>query len=243
MSDELPLFELDGTLDRDALAATFARERRVQIANVLTPASADNLHDVLSRDVDWGLGWQGDGVPGQIRGAALRALAPAARARLGETAMAAAAAGKFAFLYGRYPMIEAYLEGWDPGHPLDLLLEHINSEPMLDLVRRVSGIASLIKADAQATLYAPGHFLTGHSDEVDGEARQVAYVLSLARNWRPEWGGQLQFTDPDGELIAGYTPRFNALNLFAVPQQHHVTQVASFAPVGRFAVTGWFRDA
>ena len=243
MADEKPLFDLNLLLDRDALAAAYRQVPRIQVADVLTRASADNLHEVLARHTDWGLGWQAAGAPpGALRGAALRALAPPARAELESKAVAAAAAGLFAFLYARYPMIEAYLEGWDPGHPLDLVLEHINSPPMLELVRHVTGIPGLIKADAQATLYAPGHFLTTHDDSVDGEGRQVAYVLSLARDWRPDWGGNLLFTGPDDEIIAGYRPRFNALNLFTVPQRHHVTQVANFAPVGRFAVTGWFRD-
>lgn len=243
MPDEKPLFDLNPLLDRDTLAVAYRRDARIQVAGLLTGDSAANLHEVLAQHTDWGLGWQAAGSPaGAIRGAALRALAPSARVELGTAAMAAAAAGQFSFLYARYPMIEAYLEGWDPGHPLDLLLEHINAPPMLDLVRQITGMPDLIKADAQATLFAPGHFLTTHDDSVDSEGRRVAYVLSMARDWRPDWGGNLLFTGPDDEFIAGYRPRFNALNLFSVPQRHHVTQVATYAPVGRFAVTGWFRD-
>jgi Rps23 Pro-64 3,4-dihydroxylase Tpa1-like proline 4-hydroxylase len=50
------------------------------------------------------------------------------------------------------------------------------------------------------------------------------------------------FYDEDGDCIAGFKPRFNALNLFAVPQRHSVSYVPPFAPAGRFAITGWFRD-
>jgi len=58
----------------------------------------------------------------------------------------------------------------------------------------------------------------------------------------PDWGGYLNFYDDDGDVIAGYRPRFNALNLFAVPQQHNVSFVPPFAAVARYAITGWFRD-
>ena len=63
-----------------------------------------------------------------------------------------------------------------------------------------------------------------------------------AEEWRPDWGGYLNFYDDEGDVVAGYKPRFNALNLFAVPKKHNVTYVPPFAPVGRFAITGWFRD-
>ena len=39
----------------------------------------------------------------------------------------------------------------------------------------------------------------------------------------------------------GYTPRFNALNLFRIPAFHSVTQVANFAIGARYSVTGWIR--
>jgi Rps23 Pro-64 3,4-dihydroxylase Tpa1-like proline 4-hydroxylase len=43
-------------------------------------------------------------------------------------------------------------------------------------------------------------------------------------------------------VIEGYMPRFNTLNLFAVPQHHAVSFVPPFAPQGRIAISGWFRD-
>jgi Rps23 Pro-64 3,4-dihydroxylase Tpa1-like proline 4-hydroxylase len=75
------------------------------------------------------------------------------------------------------------------------------------------------------------------------EGWQVAYVMNFcAEEWRPDWGGYLLFYDEDGDVVAGFKPRFNALNLFRVPQKHSVTYVAPFAPIARFAITGWFRD-
>jgi Rps23 Pro-64 3,4-dihydroxylase Tpa1-like proline 4-hydroxylase len=50
------------------------------------------------------------------------------------------------------------------------------------------------------------------------------------------------FYDDDDDVIAGLRPRFNTLNLFAVPQRHNVTYVVPSAPARRLAITGWFRD-
>ena len=38
-------------------------------------------------------------------------------------------------------------------------------------------------------------------------------------------------------------PRFNTLNLFAVPADHSVGYVSAFAGAPRLAITGWAYDA
>lgn len=237
------LFALNPGLDRPAIAAALKTYGRVQVRQFLHPDAAEAIHEVLRLGTDWGLAWAAENNAGaHIRGPELRAMSPEARARFGLEAGQAASKGEFGFLYAQYPMLEAYVQGWSPGHPLDLLLEHLNAEPMLAFAREVSGIPEIVKTDAQATLYAPGHFLTVHDDSVAQEGRRVAYVLSLAKDWRPDWGGHLNFIDDDGDTIEGFVPRFNALNLFKVPMRHNVGALPPFAPVGRFSITGWFRD-
>jgi len=243
MSGPIALFEVNPKLDRESLARTFARERRIQIGDVLTAGTAEIVHRILEHETPWGLAWHAaEEGPFNVRNQALAAMPPAARGEFGRKTGQAAARGDYAFMYGQYPMLDAYLNQWDQGGPHDLLLEHINDAPFLDLVREVTGMDMLVKADAQATLFAPGQFLSMHDDSHEHEGWQVAYVLSLAKDWRPDWGGYLMFYDEEGDVIAGLRPRFNALNLFAVPQSHNVTYVPPFAPVARYAITGWLRD-
>lgn len=226
------------------LRRQFAADGRLQIKNLLSPQPARTVHDVLSRQTHWGLAWQaGEDGPHGVSPEQLGKLASAEKVAIGTKVTGAMRGRDFAFLYARYPMLDAYLEKWAEGSPQDLLLEHINDQPFLDLARDVTGIAELIKADAQATLYAPNQFLAVHDDSQVAEGRRVAYVMNFcAEEWRPDWGGYLMFYDEDGDVIAGFKPRFNALNLFLVPQKHNVTYVPPFAPVARFAITGWFRD-
>ena len=243
MTDEIPLFQINPALDRAASARAFARNGRVQIKDVLTAPAAAELHRVLDRGTAWGLAWRAatEG-PVHLRNRELGGMTPQARAELARKVGEAAARGDYAFSYAQYPAVEAYLKKWDPGSAHELLLEHLNDAPFLDLVREVTGIAGLVKADAQATLYAPGQFLAAHDDSHVAEGWRVAYVLSLTRDWRPDWGGYLNFLDVDGDVVAGFRPRFNALNMFAVPQRHNVSYVPPFAPVGRYSITGWVRD-
>ena len=236
------LFELNPSLDRAALAARFAQDRRVQIRDVLTPEAAATIHDVLARGTPWGLAWKGEGQPADVHSDALARLQPQQRQEMSQSIMQAMRNRRYGFAYNRYPMLNAYLERWAPDGAHDMLLEHINDQPLLDLVRQVTGFDDLLKADAQATLYAPGQFLGLHNDSHVAEGWRVAYVLNFTRDWHEDWGGYLLFYDEDGDVVAGYKPRFNALNLFAVPQRHSVTYVPPFSPVGRFAITGWFRN-
>lgn len=99
------------------------------------------------------------------------------------------------------------------------------------------------QADGQTTLFGPSHYLGRHIDSHVAEGWEVANVLNFAReDWHPDWGGYLLFLDEEGDVVEGFRPRFNALNLFKVPQSHMVSYVPPFAPVGRMAMTGWLRS-
>ncbi len=244
VTEEIRLLDVNPALDRDRLAQQFTTHRRVQIRDVLTQESARNLHAVLAQQTPWGLAWHaGADGPHNVPQSKLQTMSRADMASLQHKLGDAMRGRDYGFLYAQYPMVHAYLEGWAPGGPHEALVEIINDDPFMSLVRDVTGIADLIKADAQATLYAPNQFLSLHDDSHVAEGWRVAYVLNLcSEDWRPEWGGYLNFYDDDGDVIEGYKPRFNALNLFAVPQKHSVTYVAPFAPIGRYAITGWFRN-
>ena len=244
MGGMLSLFEIDPGLDLSGPRSRFARDGRVQIRDFLTRASAETVLDILARQTPWGLAWQaGEDGPHALRSAEAARLDLPRREALGESIAGAMGRGDFAFLYGHYPLLDAYLQRWGDCPPLELLLEHINAPLFLDLVREVTGIGGLIKADAQASLFAPTHFLSVHEDKHAAEGARVAYVMNFcAGEWRPDWGGYLLFYDEEGDVTGGFRPRFNALNLFLVPQRHSVAFVPPFAPEARFAISGWFRD-
>jgi Rps23 Pro-64 3,4-dihydroxylase Tpa1-like proline 4-hydroxylase len=242
------LFEINPELDRKALASRFARSGRVQVRNVLTDESARELQAVLTSATPWGMaiksGEDDRQPPARFANDQLRTSEGVRQAN--EAAAAAertSAEGGYGFRFAQFSLVEAVQQRWMPDGPHEILLEHLNAEPFLDLVRQVTAIPELAKADGQATLFAKGNYLGRHIDSHVAEGWRVAYVLNLAReDWHPDWGGYLTFLDEDGDIVEGFKPRFNALNLFAVPQAHAVTYVPPFAPLGRLAVTGWLRD-
>lgn len=237
------LIELNPDLDRVALRDEFAAAGRLQIRDVLTAKSASGILSVLANETPWGLAWQaGSDGPHLLRNEAVRKLDPAERQEIA-TKLAAVPASSYAFLYHSYPLVTSYLEKWNPGSVHDRLLEELNSEPFLSLLKDVTGMDDIVKADGQATLYAKGNFLWPHTDEESKRGRRVAYVLNLtAQEWQPQWGGYLNFFNEDRDIELAIRPRFNTLNLLAVPQWHSVSEVTATAPVGRYAITGWGRN-
>jgi SM-20-related protein len=127
------------------------------------------------------------------------------------------------------------------GSLADRFADLLNSSAALDLFRAVTGNEVIAFADAQATDFRAGDFLTAHDDNAEGKNRLFAYVYSLTRNWQADWGGLLMFEHED--RVHGYIPDFNVLRLFAVPSKHHVSYVAPWVEARRLSITGWLRCA
>ena len=134
----------------------------------------------------------------------------------------------------------------EAGRPVDPTLmaayQFVNSAPFLDFVREMSGEPSAVYADMTASRYGPGHYLTAHDDAAPDQNRLFAYVLNLSPGWRSDWGGVLMFLDEDDHVAEGYSPAFNAINFFRVPQPHAVSVIAPYAKGLRTSLTGWIRS-
>ncbi|QIK95398.1 hypothetical protein G7076_01870 [Sphingomonas sp. HDW15A] len=157
---------------------------------MLTADSAERLKSLLANKTPWCLAWQaGSDGPNLVRNAEIRAMGVNEKSLL-LSKLAATEKDSYAFLYHSYPLVTAYLEKWNPGCAHERLLEELNTEAFLSLLRDVSGIDAIVKADGQATLYAPGNFLWPHNDSESSRGRRVAYVLNLtATDWAPQWAG------------------------------------------------------
>jgi Rps23 Pro-64 3,4-dihydroxylase Tpa1-like proline 4-hydroxylase len=233
---------LNPDLPLEALATQYQSRGRILVPDLFVPRAADDLHDILAQRTEWSLVHnEADGRVSVLSGADLAAMPPQEKAHRLQGVLDRARDG-FSFLYRANLMADRYLKGIEPEHPLNRVIEYINGPEFLGLVRRITGISSITKADAQATLYGPGDFLTTHDDKIPAAKRRVAYVLGMSRGWRADWGGLLQFYDRNGSVEEVFVPRFNSLMLFTVPQMHAVTAVAPYAPMARYSITGWFID-
>lgn len=214
-------------------AARFAAEGRLRLRDALPEAEAQAWHGVLAQ-AGYALMLTRGGQGTVLTPDTLAQLTPAAREGLQRELHEAASQG-VGFLYEGHQLRGSH----DPA--LRAILAAVNAPETLERVRTLTGFGDITHADGQATRYRGGHFLTRHRDDLSGQARRVAYVLSLTARWHPDWGGLLQFFEDDGTPRDAWVPGWNVLSLFDVRHVHSVTYVAPFAGGPRLSVTGWFR--
>lgn len=214
---------------------------RIHIPNCLFEEEAHALHGAIQA-LDWRLALNGTARAYDFKSADLAAFDLDQRRKLVGAVHAQAKQG-FQFLFDCYRISDEYESGALTRGPLAELFAALNSEPVLESLRALTGDTRIAYLDAQATRYRAGHFLTQHDDDAAGKNRLFAYVLNLTPVWKADWGGLLMFIGPDGHVAEAYTPRWGALNILKVPQPHAVSMVTSFAGGPRFSITGWMRSA
>jgi SM-20-related protein len=229
-------FALNPALDAKALGNAFRADGHVSIANFLAEDGAEQLRSALAARMDWRWAINAGDIVYDLDFAAITA---EQKAELDSRVNEAAREG-FQFRFSSIRVPDPVGDRVPDADIIHAFAEFMRSREALRLLAEVTGKQNIIFADAQATAYNPGDFLTGHDDDIEGKNRELAYVIGLTPDWRVEWGGLLLFHD-GGSRVRGLVPQFNCLNLFSVPVLHSVSQVTPFAGAVRYAVTGWLR--
>jgi Rps23 Pro-64 3,4-dihydroxylase Tpa1-like proline 4-hydroxylase len=232
-------FTLHPLIDPFALRAQFAATGIVQIEPFLPGSLARTLAEDLASRRDWTWIFNNGEKVYDLPRHGSDALTADQEARL-RAAIVAQARDAFQFCFESVRVPDARNER-DPADTLHAFAEFMCGEDVLGLMRTVTGAHAIGFADAQATVYRPGDFLTAHDDVVPGKQRHAAYVMGLTDVWRAEWGGLLLFHNDRGDVSRGFAPRANAVTLFSVPQVHSVSCVTAAAAVPRTSITGWLR--
>lgn len=227
-------------LDTDALQQAFRRDRFVHIPDVLHAKSADLVYQALLQGTRWNLCFNDRGKHIDLAPETVDAMDAGQHARLRD-AVYAQATSSFQYFYNNYPIFDAWHAGLNKDHALHQFYEWMNSEAFLGFARTITGFEDIAFADAQATRFASGHFLSRHDDQQAGKNRRVAYIFNFTPEWQSDWGGNLQLLDDRQHVRRGIRPVFNSLNFLAVPQDHNVSMVTPFAQGARYAITGWLR--
>lgn len=226
---------LNPALDIEHLQDEFRGHRRLLIRDFFRPDVAEALARAVEA-IDWSLCYRDAQGDRRLTGDQLRSLDGSQRAYLVD-GIVEVARRQFQFSFFTDSLADALQRG-DEGL-LARFIRYMADDAFLSVMRQITGIPEVNRVYAQATMYAPGSFLLAHDDHVDAEDRRLAYVINLTRQWRPDWGGMLHFSRPDGSVSDTFFPHFNSMSVFAVPQTHFVSYVPPFAQGERQAITGW----
>jgi SM-20-related protein len=233
MIDSATLLPAIETVTLQNSAGLLARDGYVRIESVLAPTAAEALEVHLRDELVWNLtlrqgekNW--DATPAEQR--------LLGRQRLEAMATAGISDG-FRYLFDVVRIPSDQIDFAGKNLLSDQLTEWWGSPAALAIWSKLTGRNDITGVEMMATRYCPGHFLTRHNDH--SGKRAVAFVLSLSRDWRAEWGGLLQFLDEEGDIERTLIPSYNSLVLFTIPREHIVSAVAPFAPAARLSVSGW----
>ena len=229
---------LGANVDTEALAKSFASKGVVDMPGFLADDAARILVENLETRRDWLEVFHTSASTYEMPVSEFDRMDSAKRSQLDQLVWREARSG-FQFRYRTVRVPDARSKRTPLEDPLHEFTVMMSSTPILAMFGKVTGRDTLHLADAQATAYSAGHFLTAHDDAVEKKGRVAAYVFSLAREWSPDWGGLLIF--PEAAELRGFIPEFNSLRLFSVPQKHSVTYVPPFVTATRYSITGWLR--
>lgn len=229
--------------DLTELRRRFATHRRVVIPGIFDPEFAARVLEAARTLTGWLLVTRISGQHREFDAEQMENLADDKQKPFESLVMAEARAG-FQYRFERHLLYDNLRAGNLPAGPLRTMAEQLNSEPFIRLLHDIMDRPYEPDAtfcDGQLTRYRAGHFLTSHDDELPEFRRIAAYVVNLTPAWIADYGGLLMFTGEDGHVQEAFTPKFNTLSFFEVPQQHAVNMVSPFAAGERHAVTGWLR--
>jgi hypothetical protein len=227
--------------DRGSLQAEFQSRRRVLIENVLSTAAAERILAFLSREMPEDWWWRSTRIGDReaSRPLNLRRLEGnlAHIEAAAEQARRAAAHGAFSYSFDRtladhHPRCACLLCGLQP----------FFEETLRQFIGAVAGGAIGRLREVFAARYTAGCFLAPHLDTHQG---RIAFVINLTKRWRPEYGGLLHLTSPDGYKVDEVVvPSFNSLYFFEIPPgvglPHFVSHVAPCVSAPRLTLTGWY---
>jgi Rps23 Pro-64 3,4-dihydroxylase Tpa1-like proline 4-hydroxylase len=222
--------QLNDNFDFAGYVSRFNGKGRIRLEGALDEADALNVHQALERRTPWELQLVGaEGQPQAISRFELEQLPPdVIQSRLQDAAVRAQTG--LSYLRLGFDLM-AHSEP-----ALKDISDLLKSEAFARLCEKLTGLSGLVLTQLSAVCYRNGDFFTRHTDT---QAR-LGFEWSFTQGWRSDWGGQMLFHSPSGDLEGGIMPRMNDLALFAGDQPRSIASVAPYAAGPRFSITGRF---
>ena len=208
----------------------FTGKGRIRLEGALPENHAQRVHHALEQQTPWDLQIvTKDGKPAILSRAELETLSPEIiQTRLQDAAERAQTG--LSYLRLGLDLIDVDTIALAPFSNL------LKSEAFAAFCGRLTGLSGLELASLDAVCYRNGDFFTQHTDN----SARLCFEWNFTQDWRSDWGGQMLFHSPSGDIEGGIMPRFNDLSLYAGDQPRSIASVAPYAGGPRFSITGRF---
>jgi Rps23 Pro-64 3,4-dihydroxylase Tpa1-like proline 4-hydroxylase len=222
--------QLNDNFDFTGYVSRFNGKGRIRLEGALSDADALNVHQALERRTPWELQLvSAEGQPQVISRFELEQVPPDVIQSRVQDAAVRAQSGLSYLRLGFDLMAHS-----EPA--LKDISDLLKSSTFAALCEKLTGLSGLVLTQLAAVCYRNGDFFTRHTDT---QAR-LGFEWSFTQNWRSDWGGQMLFHSPSGDLEGGIMPRMNDLALFAGDQPRSIASVAPYAAGPRFSIMGRF---
>lgn len=118
---------------------------------------------------------------------------------------------------------------------------YMSSQVFIDFLNNITNMGLTKLNTLFVSKYTSNCFLSTHNDSGNG---RIAFVLHLTKDWKPQYGGNLNFLNEERtKIIETFTSQFNTLMIFEVPEEgvpHFVSHVAPNVTIPRISITGWY---
>jgi SM-20-related protein len=224
--------KLIGQFDTDGYQSRFANKGRIRVEGALGAEVAENVHLALEQQTPWALQLvNAQGAPEEISRSELDSLPPSViQTRL--QAAAQRAQENFSYLRLGFHDYDS-LEG---DHDVKALANLIASPEFTAFCHNLTGLSGLELQGLSCVCYRPGDFLTRHTDS----SARLMFEWNFTKAWRSDWGGQVLFHSPSGDIEGGIMPRLDDLALYSGDQPRSIASIAPYAGGPRFSLTGRF---
>lgn len=216
--------------DFDGYVSRFATKGRIRLEGALPEDHALKAHHALEQQTPWELQIVSrEGKPEILSRMELNTLSPdIIQTRLQDAAERAQTG--LSYLRLGLDLMESDTIALSP------LVDLLKSEAFAAFCGQLTGLSGLELAALNAVCYRNGDFFTQHTDQ----SARLCFEWNFTKDWRSDWGGQMLFHSPSGDIEGGIMPRLNDLSLFAGDQPRSVASVAPYAGGPRFSITGRF---
>jgi hypothetical protein len=146
--------------------------------------------------------------------------------------------GKFAYHFLKFPVTDESIDNLPTN--TKKLCEYILSKDFIQQAGENLKINVSESRKLNITKYSKGCFLNMHSDDLQN--RKIAFLFYFNNNWKPDWGGTINFIQEDD--IKCINPTHGSLLMFNVgnnANKHYVTQVSPMIQKSRYAIGGWLQ--
>lgn len=226
-------------LDTADLASAVAGDGYVCIPDFIAADDLDPLIEGLIKAPSWALTRLKDGVEDYVTAERIRTMTERNRSRLSQEIYAVARAGH-QYVYQRLPIDMAAETGGQEEHPAVVLHGVMNSAPIIDLARAVSGDSAISRVMCEGRYFHTNQFYMRQRGTDADAGNRLGYELMLTPNWLPDFGGYLQFHDDKDDITHALMARRNVLVLYDAARPVSVSAIAPFCDRVRLSVAGWF---